>query len=105
VSESIAALELAEIEALTDLYDAASPEVVAASGLSVRQVGDAMLIAVSRVDVLALNSPRCFVPVAPTINWRSRETRPSHRGRIQAAQLSVGEDRARTVSRPRVLDA
>ena len=93
MSESIAALELAEIEALTDLYKAASPEVVAASGLSVRQVGDATLIAVSRIDVLALNrlvglglgsspsdaalaealkamdqtgSPRCFVPVAPT---------------------------------------
>ena len=93
MSESIAALELAEIEAVTDLYSAASPEVVAASGLSVGQVGDATLIAVSRVDVLALNrliglglgsspsdaalaealkamdqtgSPRCFVPVAPT---------------------------------------
>ena len=93
MSESIAALELAEIEALTDLYKAASPEVVAASGLSVRQVGDITLIAVSRVDVLALNrliglglgnspsdaalaealkamdqtgSPRCFLPVAPT---------------------------------------
>ena len=93
MSESIAALELAEIEALKDLYNAASPEVVAASGLSVRPVGDATLIAVSRVDVLALNrlvglglgsspsdaalaealkamdqtgSPRCFVPVAPT---------------------------------------
>ena len=93
MSESIAALELAEIEALKDLYNAASPEVVAASGLSVRQVGDATLIAVSRIDVLALNrlvglglgsspsdaalaealkamdqtgSPRCFVPVAPT---------------------------------------
>ena len=93
MSESIAALELAEIEALTDLYKAASPEDVPASGLSVRQVGDATLIAVSRVDVLALNrviglglgsspsdaalaealkamdqtgSPRCFVPVAPT---------------------------------------
>ena len=93
MSESIAALELAEIEALTDLYNSASPEVVAASGLSVRQVGDATLIAVSRIDVLALNrliglglgsspsdgalaealkameqtgSPRCFVPVAPT---------------------------------------
>lgn len=93
MSESIIALELAEIEAFTDLYRAASPDVVAASGLSVTQVGDAMLMAVNRVDVLALNrlvglglrsspsdaalanavnaleqtgAPRCFVPVAPT---------------------------------------
>jgi hypothetical protein len=74
-------------------WGAASPEVVAASGLSVTQVGDAMLMAVNRIDVLALNrllglglrsspsdaalanavnaleqtgAPRCFVPVAPT---------------------------------------
>jgi hypothetical protein len=93
MSESIIALELAEIEAFTDLYRAASPEVVAASGLSVTQVGDAVLMAMNRVDVLALNrlvglglrsspsdaalanavnaleqtgAPRCFVPVAPT---------------------------------------
>jgi hypothetical protein len=93
VSESIAALELAEIEALADLYHAAGPGVVADCGLSVREVGDAVLIAATRFDVLALNrlvglglrsspsdaaladamsaieqtgSPRCFIQVAPT---------------------------------------
>jgi GNAT superfamily N-acetyltransferase len=93
MSESIVVLELAEIEAIADLYRAAGPAVVADSGLSVRTVGDAVLIAVTRFDVLALNrliglglrtppsdatlaeaisaieqtgSPRCFVPVAPT---------------------------------------
>jgi GNAT superfamily N-acetyltransferase len=91
--ESMVALELAEMEAFADLYRAASPEVVAASGLSVIEVADAILIAVNRIDVLALNrliglglrgspsdsalagvlnalertgSPRCFVPLAPT---------------------------------------
>jgi hypothetical protein len=58
MSESIIALELAEIEAFTDLYRAASPEVVAAGGLSVTEVGDAILMAVNRIDVLALNPPR-----------------------------------------------
>jgi hypothetical protein len=93
VSESIVALELAEIEAVADLYRAASAEVVSSSGLSVGNVGDAVLIAMNRFDVLALNrliglglrsapsdgaladainaiertgSPRCFVQVAPT---------------------------------------
>jgi hypothetical protein len=93
MSESIVALELAEIEAIADLYRSAGPTVVAESGLSVRDVGDAALIAVTRFDVLALNrliglgvrtspsdamlaeaivaiartgSPRFFVPVAPT---------------------------------------
>jgi GNAT superfamily N-acetyltransferase len=93
MSESIIALELAEIEAVADLYRAASPEVVSSSGLSVGNVGDAILIAVTRFDVLALNrlvglglrsspsntmldeaivaieqtgSPRFFVQVAPT---------------------------------------
>jgi ribosomal protein S18 acetylase RimI-like enzyme len=93
MSESIVALELAEIEAIADLYRAAGPDVVANCGLSVKEVGDAVLIAVTRFDVLALNrlvglglrssppdaalaaaisaieqtgSPRCFVPVAPT---------------------------------------
>ena len=93
MSESIVALELAEIDALADLYRAAGAGVVTDCGLSVREIGDAVLIAVSRFDVLALNrlvglglrsspsdaalaeamtaieqtgSPRCFVPVAPT---------------------------------------
>ena len=92
MSESTIALELAEIEAIADLYRAAGPAVVADTGLSVRNVGDAVLIAVTRFDVLALNrliglglrtppsdatlaeaisaieqagSPRCFVPVPP----------------------------------------
>jgi GNAT superfamily N-acetyltransferase len=91
--ESIVALEVAEMEAIADLYRAAGPDVVTNCGLSVREVGDAVLIAVSSFDVLALNrliglglrsspsdaalaeamraieqtgSPRCFVPVAPT---------------------------------------
>ena len=91
--DSIVALELAEIEALTDLYRAAPAGVVTDCGLSVKEIGDAVLIAASRFDVLALNrlvglglrsspsdeaiaeattvieqtgSPRCFVPVAPT---------------------------------------
>jgi hypothetical protein len=55
VSESIVALELAEIEAVADLYRAASAEVISSSGLSVGNVGDAVLIAVNRFDVLALN--------------------------------------------------
>jgi GNAT superfamily N-acetyltransferase len=92
MSESIVALETAEMEACADLYRAASPDVVAASGLAVTEVADAVLISVNRIDVLALNrviglglrgspsdadleamihalaktgSPRFFVPVAP----------------------------------------
>jgi hypothetical protein len=73
--ESIVALEVAEMEACADLYRAASPEVVAASGLLVAEVADAILIAVNRIDVLALThvlnvlegtgSQRFFVPLAP----------------------------------------
>src|SRR5262245_52129447 len=93
MSESTIALELAEIKAIADLYRAAGPDVVANCGLSVGEVGDAVLIAATRFDVLALNrlvglglrsspsdtaladamnaieqagSPRCFVQVAPT---------------------------------------
>jgi len=93
MSQSVVALEQAEIQALADLYHAAGPSVVADCGLSVREVGDAVLIAATRFDVLALNrlvglglrsspsdaaladamsaieqtgSPRCFVQVAPT---------------------------------------
>jgi hypothetical protein len=43
------------MEALADLYRAASPEVVAGSGLLIAELADAILIAVSRIDVLALN--------------------------------------------------
>jgi GNAT superfamily N-acetyltransferase len=90
--ESIAALEVAEMEAFADVYRAASPDVVAASGLLVADVADAILLAANRIDVLALNrviglglrrspsdsaladvlkaleetgSPRLFLPVAP----------------------------------------
>jgi hypothetical protein len=96
--QPIAALEVAEMEAFADLYRAASPEVVAASGLSVAEVADAIVIAVNRIDVLALNrvmglglrgslsdsaltdvlnalegtgSPRCFVPLAPVDGYET----------------------------------
>lgn len=92
MSESTLALETAEMEACADLYRAASPEIVAASGLTITKVADAILLSVNRIDVLALNriiglglrglpsdaaleevmhalarsgSPRCFVQVAP----------------------------------------
>jgi hypothetical protein len=100
--ESMVALELAEMEAVADLYRAASSEVVAASGLSVVEVADAVLIAVNQIDVLALNrliglglrgspsdsalagvlnalegtgSPRCFVPVAPRDGYENLSAR------------------------------
>jgi ribosomal protein S18 acetylase RimI-like enzyme len=100
--ESMVALELAEMEAVADLYRAASSEVVAASGLSVVEVADAILIAVNQIDVLALNrliglglrgspsdsalagvlnalegtgSPRCFVPVAPSDGYENLSVR------------------------------
>jgi GNAT superfamily N-acetyltransferase len=55
VTESTVALEAAEMEACADLYRAASPEVVAAGGLAIMKVADAVLISVNRIDVLALN--------------------------------------------------
>lgn len=55
MSETVVALEAAELTAFTDLYRAASPEVVSAGGLSVTNIGDAILIAAKRIDVLALN--------------------------------------------------
>jgi hypothetical protein len=102
VTESTVALEAAELEACADLYRAASPEVVAASGLAVAEVADAVLLSVNRIDVLALNrviglglraspsdaallevmgalaqtgSPRCFVPLAPVAGHKSLATR------------------------------
>ena len=53
--QSILALEAAEIEAAADQYRAASPEVVAAGGLSLTEVAGGILLAVNRIDVLALN--------------------------------------------------
>ena len=100
--ESTIALEVAEMEAVADLYRAASPEVVAASGLLVAEVEDAILIAVNRIDVLALNrviglglrgspsdaalahvlnalegtgSQRCFVPLAPVDGYETLSDR------------------------------
>jgi ribosomal protein S18 acetylase RimI-like enzyme len=55
MSETVVTLEAAEQKACADLYRAASPEVVAAGGLSVTEIGDAVLIAANRIDVLALN--------------------------------------------------
>lgn len=107
MSDSIVALELAEIEALKDLYRAASPEVAATAGLSVREVGDAVVLAANQADVLALNrlvglglrraptdaalvdavetlnetgSPRCFVPVAPIGSFDDLHARLEHLG-------------------------
>ena len=53
--DPIVALETAEAAAFEDFYAAASPEVAAAVGLSVTSIGDATLLAVNRIDVLALN--------------------------------------------------
>lgn len=107
MAESIIALELAEIEAVADLYRAAGPAVVSNCGLSLRKVGDAVLTAVTRFDVLALNrliglglrsspsdailaeamfaietagSPRFFVPVAPTSGADGLASRLEHLG-------------------------
>ena len=92
MTDTIVALERAEMEAFADLYRAASPEVASASGMLVRAAADGIVLAVNRIDVLALNriiglglrqapsdaaldgvlealdasgAPRCFVPVAP----------------------------------------
>jgi ribosomal protein S18 acetylase RimI-like enzyme len=90
--DRIVALETAEVAAFSDLYQAADSGLVAGAGLSTSPVGDGVLLAASRVDVLALNRivgfgltmvpstsaiddairaieasgcPRCFVQVAP----------------------------------------
>jgi GNAT superfamily N-acetyltransferase len=55
MSDAVVALERAEIDAFTDLYQAASPEVAEAAGLAVSPVGDAVVLRASRIDVLALN--------------------------------------------------
>jgi GNAT superfamily N-acetyltransferase len=93
MSDAMVLLEAAEMNACADLYRAASPSVVAAAGLFVRQLDDtAVVLAARHVDVLALNrviglglrgpvtestldavvqaleatgSPRGFVPIAP----------------------------------------
>ena len=92
MSDIVLALERAEIDAFTDLYRAASDDIVAAAGLEVSNIADLVILAASRIDVLALNralglglrepvsdrllgkllamltehrSPRFFIPVAP----------------------------------------
>ena len=92
MSDTVVALERAEIDAFTDLYRAASPDVVEAAGLAVSNVDNVVVLSASRIDVLALNravglglntplsdglltrllpvlvehrSPRFFIPVAP----------------------------------------
>jgi len=98
MSDPVVALERAEIDAFTDLYRAATPEVVAAAGLAVSNVGDVVVLAASKIDVLAVNralglglsepvsdrlladllselarrrSPRFLIPVAP-VNGHDR---------------------------------
>ncbi len=90
--DSIVALEAAEVNATVDLYRAADADLVEAAGLSVAEIGHAVLVTASRIDVLALTrlvglglgstpsdamlsdalrafdrtgAPRYFVPVAP----------------------------------------
>jgi hypothetical protein len=102
VSDSITALERAEMAAFADVYRAAGGTLVAAGGLSVRELSSAVLIAARHVDVLALNrviglgvlqpataasvadvidafveigSPRFFVPIAPVPGAQSLAAR------------------------------
>jgi hypothetical protein len=103
----VIALERAELEAFADLYAAASPEVASAAGLSVHRLAEATVLAVARIDVLALNramglglhhpvepgaidglvevmracgSARFFVPVAPTDGHEELERALEQRG-------------------------
>ena len=98
MSDDVVALERAEIDAFTDLYRAASPDVIDASGLTVSNMGDLVVLAANKIDVLALNralglgltepisdallgdllsvlaerrSPRFFISVAP-VNGHER---------------------------------
>src|SRR5262245_21199261 len=98
MSDAVVAFERAELDAFTDLYRAAGPDAVEAAGLAVSNVGDVLILAAGRIDVLALNralglglnepvsdrlladllaalaergSPRFFIPVAP-VNGHDR---------------------------------
>jgi ribosomal protein S18 acetylase RimI-like enzyme len=53
--QDLIALERAEIEAFADLYAAAPPDVASAAGLSIHRDAETTVLAVARVDVLALN--------------------------------------------------
>lgn len=93
MTESVVALEAAERDACTDLFRAAGPDIVAATGLRVEPLGGAVLLTIPQVDVLAVNrvigfgverrptasdwdvalaaieatgAARVFVPLAPT---------------------------------------
>jgi hypothetical protein len=103
MSDRIVALERAEIDAFTDLYRAASPDVVEGAGLAASTLGDIVVLAASRI-VLALNRalalglnaplsdrlvadllselaerrwPRFFIPVAPVNEHARSRDRPS----------------------------
>lgn len=91
--QDVVPLEVAEIEALTDLYRSATPPVVEQCGIVLRELEGAKVVAATQLDVLALNravgvgldarpgddaltrlvdafeaigSPRFFVQVPPT---------------------------------------
>lgn len=103
----IAALETAETNAFADLYAATPAGVATDLGLSITTIGDASIMAVNAIDVLALNrvvglgiegepsdehlsrvldaigrtgSPRLFVQVAPLNGYDSVGTRLEARG-------------------------
>lgn len=92
MTQPVVPLEAAEVRSLASLYDAATPELVAECGVVVESRGGGLLVAATRLDVLALNrvvgiglerrptrddvdsvvsafhdiaSPRFFVQVAP----------------------------------------
>lgn len=93
MTDPMVALEVAEIDAFTDLWRSVNPELAAACGLGIETVGDGVVMSANRIDVLAMNratglglrqrvgadffddmigaftragSPRFFVQVAPT---------------------------------------
>ena len=55
MSINVVALERAEIEAFTDLYLAAHPDVARATGLSIHPTRAGVVLAAAGIDVLALN--------------------------------------------------
>lgn len=55
MSESIVPLELAEMGAFADLYRSASPEVVKQCGVALKELDEGVVLAATRMDVLALN--------------------------------------------------
>jgi len=55
MSEVVVPLELAEIGAFADLYRSASPEVVGQCGVALKELDESVVLAATRLDVLALN--------------------------------------------------